>query len=598
MDTLLQIGLSNSLLATPLAILVAALGRVCRRPALIHGLWLLVLLKLLTPSFIVWPIAWPDGLKPAAKVLPTPASREAPILDTADDATVDLPVERLPPSAASRLGHEVETLPKVDEPETCVSADVDPSSPASAPDFARLWSPVIAGFWLAGSISWFGFAAFRIHRFRSLWLSARPASAQLVEHVERLAERLGLAASPSVWLLPGRLSPMVWALGSRPRLLVSSALWERLTPEQQTTLLVHELAHLRRGDHWVRGLELLVSGLYWWHPVVWWACRELREAEEQCCDAWVIWTLPPSARAYATALLETIDFLSETENALPAVASGIGQAHDLRRRLTMIMHGTTPRALSGVGLLVVLGLGAMLLPLRPTWAQAEDPKARRPVPMADEQLPVVAQAQAQEEDARPQETRSREELRRREDERQRFMAERQRLAQEVERMKANLDRAMAELKRAETRLAELQERERTASRLAAQAMSAEPGQPAPRGRRPAREQASDPEQRLADLEKRLDDLLSEVQSLRREMRRSAPGMIPSPARPGAAPGMPGAQPPGGRPMMRGPAGAPPALALPPSPAQPAAPEVPLAPPAPRADPPAPPQPEVPSQIQF
>ncbi len=35
----------------------------------------------------------------------------------------------------------------------------------------------------------------------------------------------------------------------------------------------------------------------------------------------------------------------------------------------MIMRGTNRRALSAAGLLVVLGLGAVLLPLRPTWAQ-------------------------------------------------------------------------------------------------------------------------------------------------------------------------------------------------------------------------------------
>src|SRR5262249_61831254 len=138
-----------------------------------------------------------------------------------------------------------------------------------------------------------------------------------------------LATCSALWLLPGRLSPMVWALLGRPRVLVPSGLWERLTAEQQATLLVHELAHLRRRDQWVRGLELVVTGLYWWHPVVWWACHEIREAEEQCCDAWVLSTLPRAGRAYATALLETLDFLSETQNALPVVASGIGHVHDL-----------------------------------------------------------------------------------------------------------------------------------------------------------------------------------------------------------------------------------------------------------------------------
>ena len=49
MDTLLHVGLGNALAATVLALLAAATGRLCRRPAVTHALWLLVLLKLVTP---------------------------------------------------------------------------------------------------------------------------------------------------------------------------------------------------------------------------------------------------------------------------------------------------------------------------------------------------------------------------------------------------------------------------------------------------------------------------------------------------------------------------------------------------------------------
>src|SRR5437588_10989545 len=61
MNTLLQMGLSNALMATILAVLAAGIGRLYHRPALIHGLWLLVLLKLITPSFILYPIPWLGG---------------------------------------------------------------------------------------------------------------------------------------------------------------------------------------------------------------------------------------------------------------------------------------------------------------------------------------------------------------------------------------------------------------------------------------------------------------------------------------------------------------------------------------------------------
>src|SRR5262249_6052881 len=70
MDTLLHIGLSNAAAATVLALTAALLGRLCHRPALSHALWVLVLLKLITPPLVPLSIPWPaaaartDGVKP------------------------------------------------------------------------------------------------------------------------------------------------------------------------------------------------------------------------------------------------------------------------------------------------------------------------------------------------------------------------------------------------------------------------------------------------------------------------------------------------------------------------------------------------------
>jgi bla regulator protein blaR1 len=145
--------------------------------------------------------------------------------------------------------------------------------------------------------------------------------------------------------VPAPVSPMVCALVGRPRLIMPAGLWERLTAEQRETLLAHELAHVRRRDHWTRRLELLVLGLYWWHPVAWWARQALQEVEETCCDAWVVWALPDSAAAYAEALVTTVAFLSRRRAALPAGASGMSHVRFLKRRVSMILQGTTPRAL-------------------------------------------------------------------------------------------------------------------------------------------------------------------------------------------------------------------------------------------------------------
>ncbi len=358
MDDLLSIAVSNAVAATILAVAAIAVGAVCRRPALVHGLWLLVLLKLVTPPLVYIPVAWPMGTESEREVV----IREEPAIE---------------PSGGSRFARptlqpQEQTAPVADLPESeegvadieALPPSEEPSRPASvAPD---LWPQMLRIAWAVGALAWFVLVLERLHHFRRLLRFARPAPPALQERTRRLARSLGLKSCPRVRLLPGRIAPMLWAIGGPPRLLVPADLLGVLSDEQLDTLLVHELAHLRRRDHWVRVLEFVVMGLYWWHPVVWYARREMREAEEQCCDAWVISTLPDTGRTYASALLDTLDFLSTAQSAVPPLASGLGQIADLKRRLTMIMQGNTPRSLTWPGCLAVIALGLTFLPMLPS----------------------------------------------------------------------------------------------------------------------------------------------------------------------------------------------------------------------------------------
>src|SRR5262249_12376092 len=70
------------------------------------------------------------------------------------------------------------------------------------------------------------------------------------------------------------------------------------------------------------------------------------------------------------ALLETIDFLSVERLVLPPAAAGLGHVPFLRRRLTAIMRGVAPKAMtrSGVLALFIVVLGS--LPLHPALTPA------------------------------------------------------------------------------------------------------------------------------------------------------------------------------------------------------------------------------------
>jgi beta-lactamase regulating signal transducer with metallopeptidase domain len=399
MRTLLDVGLSNAAVASLLAVGAWGLGRVVRRPAVAHVLWLLVLLKLLTPP--LWPVQldWPAGDAPPATsspgmAAPAPAPSPAATADGAPAAVVSSPAWTFGPERAvgpavvqppgeqtgrpERQPVEPDDVPGPASPVVAGREQAEPAAPQEASTAAVVeawwsgfaWSTWLAAAWLAGSISWFALAAFRIARFQRLLRYGRPAGPALQAEADGLARRLGLAHCPPVWLVPGRVSPLLWALGGRARLVAPADLLEELDAGQQATLLAHELAHARRRDHWVRWLEVAVAGCYWWHPVVWWARHALHTAEEQCCDAWVVWALPQAARAYGKALLQTVEFL-DARPAVPAVASGIGHVGFLKRRLTMIVRQPSRPWVPWPVQVAAVALGLFVLPLAPERVQAQ-----------------------------------------------------------------------------------------------------------------------------------------------------------------------------------------------------------------------------------
>ena len=367
MNSLLELGLVNALTALAIAPLAAWVGWRGRRPALAHGLWLLVLLKLVCPPLYTWSVAWP-ALSKAATSTPEPLT--SPLVDSSTATATET-------EEVVVVYEFVAVEDEVPNEALALKTRVEPPRVAVATESRFLpWRPALAGFWVLGTAAWTVVTLGRVRRFRRLLEEARPADSALQATTDALARRLGLAKGPLVGLLPGSLSPFVWSLGGPPRLLLPTRLWDALDDEQRGTLLTHELAHLKRRDHWVRGLELLATGLFWWHPVVYWARRGLREAEEQCCDAWVVWAWPKAAKAYATALLETVDFLAESPVALPVAASGLGHVEQLKRRLTMILSGLTPHRLTFAGRIALIGLAAALLPLAPSIARSTQQDAK------------------------------------------------------------------------------------------------------------------------------------------------------------------------------------------------------------------------------
>jgi beta-lactamase regulating signal transducer with metallopeptidase domain len=367
MDILVRAGVNNAVSATVLALLVLALSRALRtRPAVRHCLWLLVLLKLITPPLFELPIRSMGSVKEAAN--PATIDISADLFDLAPSVAI-----------AEHGGRGLSTAD--DRRSTLAWLRELPS--------ADIFSP-IGWIWLAGSVVSLIVSAWRINRFRAVLKAAEPAEYETQDQVDDMAADLGIARPPGLWWIAGRLSPMLWAFGSSPRLIIPIELWKSLDDRQRVTLLVHELAHLRRGDHHVRVLELVVTTLFWWHPVLWWSRHALHDAEEQCCDAWVVWCCPEAARSYAETLLETLDFLDPRGHAHPFMASGFGRVQNLRTRLTMIMTGNTPPRLGLTGAFGSLAVAILLLPINASWGQKADEPAEVKVIVKSDDLKAVS----------------------------------------------------------------------------------------------------------------------------------------------------------------------------------------------------------------
>jgi len=121
----------------------------------------------------------------------------------------------------------------------------------------------------------------------------------------------------------------------------------------------------------VRPLELVITALYWWLPVAWWARRNLRVAEESSCDALVLRTLPGRSRDYAESLLKTVEFLSVREHPVPALAVGAAETSRLKERVVMILKRDIPAPLSGRLRWGLVAVALSALFVSPSWVQSK-----------------------------------------------------------------------------------------------------------------------------------------------------------------------------------------------------------------------------------
>jgi bla regulator protein BlaR1 len=201
--------------------------------------------------------------------------------------------------------------------------------PLQQPEFSSLaqspaathpssWLPILLlAIWACGAL-------FVAVRFARGWWSVRAA--------RQAARPLALAADVPVLASQSTIEPGIFGF-FRPVLLLPEGILERLSAEQLSAIVAHEMCHVRRRDNMTYSAHMLTEALFWFYPPVWWIGKRLIEERERACDEAVV-DASGNPHIYAEGILNVCKFC--VESPLECVSGVTGS--DLKKRITRIMH--------------------------------------------------------------------------------------------------------------------------------------------------------------------------------------------------------------------------------------------------------------------
>jgi len=199
---------------------------------------------------------------------------------------------------------------------------------------------------------------------RRLMASSEPLVLELPEGADGV--RVVLTASEL-----GMVSPMTWGfLKPVVSLPHSSMDWPE---DRRRAALLHELAHVTRRDWLLQTFAQAVCAVYWFHPLVWLAARQMRIESERACDDLVVTTGGMAPVDYASHLL---DIVRSARQVRTSGALAMAQGGDIEPRLRAVLSETAPRRailvreVGIIGLLAILGL-YLTASIRVSVAQAQ-----------------------------------------------------------------------------------------------------------------------------------------------------------------------------------------------------------------------------------
>jgi HEAT repeat protein/beta-lactamase regulating signal transducer with metallopeptidase domain len=326
-----------------------------------------------------------SAVLPRLEVVPVPAPAAEPMTPPpAPAAAPEENVETQRPKRAVFASNDA-ALPNAEElAARLVSGTSDPAMPEAdpCPLFSRCTMATVAAVSPAeGFVAlWIAIAFALLARLAIGALAARrligravpvrdPSWRQLLKDAQEMAGVEG-----TVRLYESTDVGMPVTLGVLRPTIVMPPVATSWSEERRLTVLVHELAHIRRNDVATCLVARVACALHWMNPLVWRAARKLRDECERACDDLVI-RAGMTASTYADDLLDIVRNAGTSRS--PAVALPMAQRSDFEGRLLAILDPISPRrAPSRVrSFAVAVFVAAIAMPLA----------AMAPAPMADAQ---------------------------------------------------------------------------------------------------------------------------------------------------------------------------------------------------------------------
>jgi WD40 repeat protein/beta-lactamase regulating signal transducer with metallopeptidase domain len=341
---------------------------------LAHGLFCLVILKLIIPLPVTesgWqPLVWVRQASEQVSAWALPGETPpAAAVTAAPPAPWVLP-------ATGDLGA---SLADVSSPQPVATVEHAPSPAAKVAAttahvvVVRPPAPVAISFQALLMLAWAGCAVLLLTRFVGSMVRTRRVIRQAVTlrpewlpiDLDSLRHAVGLRTVVR-WAVNDRLdTPAVGGL-LRPAVIIPPDLSDSLTPNQLTWVLLHELAHVRRGDLWVVIFQRVAQAVFFFNPAVHLANWIIDELREYACDDAALAACKTSRRDCGEGFLAIIE---RSAGCAPVAAPALGLFDGrmlIRRRLVRILdnHRKIHARLSRPAAfgLVVLALVIFVLP--------------------------------------------------------------------------------------------------------------------------------------------------------------------------------------------------------------------------------------------